>query len=127
MSLFSLDVLEPSLIKRPQPQQIPLQTISTTPTEVSSEASSSPSKAKKRYDEPGPPRWNTPEFWFYGFMFAVVCPTMAWTAYDLSKGCFPIPSLLTELASKPNYAKYANLLSDGWIPGRKVVCRSSMT
>lgn len=123
MSLFSLDVLEPYLVKPPHPQYIPLQTVSTTPAEASTEGSSTPSKAKKKHDEPGPPRWNTPEFWFYGFMFAIVCPTMAWTAYDLSRGCLSRISLLTELASKPNYTKYVDLLSDGWILGRKVVRR----
>ena len=30
--------------------------------------------------------------------------------------------LLLHIESHPNYAKFAPLLSEGWIPGRKIVC-----
>ena len=82
MSLFSLDILEPSLIKRPATPRIPLQTISSSTTEVPS----TPSKQPRKTDEPGPPRWNSPEFWIYGFAFVTVVPTMFYCAYDVSRG-----------------------------------------
>lgn len=31
-------------------------------------------------------------------------------------------SLIIFAESHPNYSRYSHLLSDGWIPGRKVVC-----
>jgi hypothetical protein len=82
MSLFSLDILEPSLIKRSQSPHIPLQTLSSTSTE----ASAIPSDQLPKSDESSPPRWNTPEFWFYGFVFVTVVPMMFWSGYDVSRG-----------------------------------------
>ena len=83
MSLFSLDILEPSLIKRPsQSPRIPLEALSNPSTEVPSTSSKQPRKT----EEPGPPRWNTLEFWFYGFVFVTVVPMMVWCAYDVSRG-----------------------------------------
>jgi protein-cysteine N-palmitoyltransferase HHAT len=83
MSLFSLDVLDPSLVKRPsQSPRIPLQTLSSTSTDVPS----TPSKQQRKTEEAGPPRWNTPEFWFYGVVFVIVVPMMFYCAYDVSKG-----------------------------------------
>lgn len=116
MSLFSLDILEPSLIKRPTTPRIPLQAISNSTTEVPS----TPSKQPRKTDELGPPRWNTPEFWFYGFVFLTVVPTMFYCAYDVSRGLFP-PALSLSVETNPNYQKYKDILSDGWILGRKVV------
>ncbi|RAL67864.1 hypothetical protein DID88_008590 [Monilinia fructigena] len=55
-----------------------------------------------------PSRWNTPEFYFYYFIFLTVVPYMFWIAYDVSR------------PSDPNYHKYQHLLSDGWVPGRKI-------
>ncbi|RDW75975.1 hypothetical protein BP5796_06796 [Coleophoma crateriformis] len=55
-----------------------------------------------------PSKWNTPEFYFYYLVFLVVVPYMFWIAYDVSR------------PSDPNYHKYAHLLSDGWVPGRKI-------
>jgi len=83
MSLFSLDILEPSLISRPSPSpRIPLQQLSSSSTVVQP---STPSKQPRKTEEPGPPRWNTPEFWFYGFAFATVVPLMCWTAWTVSR------------------------------------------
>jgi protein-cysteine N-palmitoyltransferase HHAT len=129
MSLFSLDILEPSLLKstRSQSPRIPLQTLASSHTAVSSDTtSSSPSKQPRKTNgeapQPGPPRWNTPEFWFYGLVFVLVCPMMVYCTVDLSRGTSPnLACLLIWAADKPNYKKYVDLLSEGWIFGRKVV------
>src|SRR5271169_883457 len=84
MSLFSLDILEPALTKRPStPPRIPLQNLSSTSTVLPS----TPSKPQpKQTEEPGPPRWNTPEFYFYALTFIVVVPQMVYCAWDVSRG-----------------------------------------
>jgi hypothetical protein len=88
MSLFSLDILEPSLVKRPsQCQHIPLQALSSTSTQVSPAASSKQQqKGEERVEDAGPSRWHTPEFWLYGFAFVTVVPLMFWCAWDVSRG-----------------------------------------
>ncbi|KAL5314528.1 hypothetical protein ACEPPN_017168 [Leptodophora sp. 'Broadleaf-Isolate-01'] len=55
-----------------------------------------------------PSKWNTPEFYFYYFVFLTVVPYMFWVAFDVSR------------PSHPNYHKFAPYLSEGWIPGRKI-------
>lgn len=55
-----------------------------------------------------PSNWKTPEFYFYYFVFITIVPYMFWVAYDVSR------------PSDPNYHKYEDLLSPGWIPGRKI-------
>ncbi|GME35176.1 Membrane bound O-acyl transferase MBOAT [Neofusicoccum parvum] len=55
-----------------------------------------------------PSKWNTPEFYLYYLVFLTAIPSMFYAVYDVSK------------ASHPNYPKFEPLLSDGWIPGRKV-------
>ena len=93
MSLFSLDILEPSLVKPPtQSPTIPLQGLSSSTTE----ASLGSSKQTRQLNEPCPPRWNTPEFWFYGFAFVTVVPMMVYCAYDVSRGISTRVTLLTE-------------------------------
>lgn len=55
-----------------------------------------------------PSRWNTPEYYFYAFIFLTIPPLMFKSVYDVSQ------------PSHPNYPRYAPLLSQGWIPGRQV-------
>ncbi|KAH8118197.1 MBOAT-domain-containing protein [Phellopilus nigrolimitatus] len=55
-----------------------------------------------------PPRWRTPEFLFYGVVFAAVLPLMIWKPMVLSRD------------THPNYYLYQERLSDGWIFGRKI-------
>ena len=88
MSLFSLDILEPSLIKHrtSQSPRIPFQTLSNTSTQVEVPPSTPSKQPRKTEQELGPPRWNTPEFWFYGFIFVTVVPLMFWCAFDVSRG-----------------------------------------
>ena len=88
MSLFSLEILEPSLIKQraSQSPRIPLQTLSNTSTQVEAPPSTPSKQPRKADEEEGPPRWNTHEFWFYGFVFVTVVPLMFWCAFDVSRG-----------------------------------------
>ncbi|KAG9950548.1 glycerol:H+ symporter-like protein, partial [Aureobasidium melanogenum] len=55
-----------------------------------------------------PSKWNTPEFYFYYLCFLTIPIFMIKAVYDVSQ------------ESHPNYSRYSHLLSDGWIPGRKV-------
>ncbi|KAK6465181.1 MBOAT, membrane-bound O-acyltransferase family-domain-containing protein [Scheffersomyces coipomensis] len=53
-------------------------------------------------------RWSTLEFKFYGIVFAIVVPLMFKTAMDASN------------ETNANYTRFAHLLSNGWLFGRKV-------
>ncbi|RMZ70149.1 glycerol:h+ symporter [Pyrenophora seminiperda CCB06] len=55
-----------------------------------------------------PPLWNTPEYYIYYVSIALSVFFMFNLVLDVSK------------ESHPNYPKFEHLLSDGWIPGRKV-------
>ncbi|KAI9354740.1 MBOAT, membrane-bound O-acyltransferase family-domain-containing protein [Pilaira anomala] len=55
-----------------------------------------------------PSRWHTKEFYFYYVCFCIVVPYMFYVPYKLST------------KTHPNYPKYADLLSEGWIFGRQV-------
>ncbi|KAI9246875.1 MBOAT, membrane-bound O-acyltransferase family-domain-containing protein [Phascolomyces articulosus] len=55
-----------------------------------------------------PSRWHTREFYFYYVCFSVVVPYMFYVTYNLSK------------EDNPHYTEYEHLLSEGWIPNRKV-------
>ncbi|KAF1984108.1 glycerol:H+ symporter-like protein [Aulographum hederae CBS 113979] len=64
--------------------------------------------ASKSGPGPEPPKWKTTEFYVY---FAVIFTSVVFMfkiAYGVSK------------ESHPSYSKFGPLLSDGWIPGRKV-------
>ncbi|KAI8639354.1 MBOAT, membrane-bound O-acyltransferase family-domain-containing protein [Parasitella parasitica] len=66
------------------------------------------SKAEANTLKTKPSRWHTKEFYFYYFCFCLVVPYMFKVTYNLSK------------ESHPNYHIYQDLLSDGWLFGRKV-------
>ncbi|KAI8939789.1 hypothetical protein NX059_003528 [Plenodomus lindquistii] len=55
-----------------------------------------------------PPRWRTPEFYFYYVSISASIYFIIKLVHDVS------------IESHPNYPKFSHLLSDGWIPGRKV-------
>ncbi|KAK4128634.1 MBOAT-domain-containing protein [Parathielavia appendiculata] len=86
-----------------------LDTRFTTPSSVPYRAA-----ADKREDDrvtgrrAEPSKWNTLEFYVYYLVFLVAVPYMFWIAYDVSR------------PSDPRYQKFKHLLSDGWIPGRKI-------
>jgi D-alanyl-lipoteichoic acid acyltransferase DltB (MBOAT superfamily) len=62
-----------------------------------------------------PSRWKTPEFYFYYFMFALNIPLMFRCAIKFSS------------PDNVNYPKYKDLLSDGWMFGRKADVSDSQT
>jgi hypothetical protein len=55
-----------------------------------------------------PSKWNTPEYYIYYLFFLTIPPLMFKSVYDVSK------------PEHPNYPRYQQLLSPGWIPGRLV-------
>ncbi|KAK3677298.1 glycerol transporter [Recurvomyces mirabilis] len=55
-----------------------------------------------------PSKWRTPEYYFYYACFLTIPVFMFKAVYDVSQ------------PSHPGYKKFETLLSDGWIPGRKV-------
>lgn len=88
--------------------------------------------ADLRRGSPSPPttraRWSTLEFRIYAVVFAIVVPLMVWVPYKLSdsepkpeKHLSEATLMLPFIGSHPNYINYAYRLSDGWMPGRKVV------
>ncbi|KAL1301714.1 hypothetical protein AAFC00_005923 [Neodothiora populina] len=105
-SIYSLDTLDARLT-----------TSSNTPSrtsEASIEGTKSPAQQALQNGKnttasnAQPSKWNTKEFYFYYLCFLTIPFVMAKSVYDVSK------------ESHPNYPKYSHLLSDGWIPGRKV-------
>ncbi|KAF2267614.1 glycerol:H+ symporter-like protein [Lojkania enalia] len=65
-------------------------------------------KAKGSAENAQASRWNTPEFYLYYIVHLIAVPLMFKAVYDVSRD------------THPNYPKFSHLLSDGWIPGRKV-------
>jgi hypothetical protein len=60
------------------------------PTAAASKRDDSKPGAEVRLDSNGrpraqPSRWNTPEFYFYYFVFLTVVPYMFWIGYDVSR------------------------------------------
>jgi protein-cysteine N-palmitoyltransferase HHAT len=55
-----------------------------------------------------PSKWNTPEYYIYYLFFLTIPFLMFKSVYDVSK------------PDHPSYQRYEHLLSQGWIPGRKV-------
>ncbi|KAL2755072.1 hypothetical protein ACRALDRAFT_2106824 [Sodiomyces alcalophilus JCM 7366] len=85
---------------------------SSVPYKAVIEARSDPAQNKgppnKAHGRAQPSKWNTPEFYFYYIIFILAVPYMFWVPYTVSS------------PSDPRYHKYEHLLSDGWIPGRKI-------
>ncbi|KAI0895598.1 MBOAT-domain-containing protein [Annulohypoxylon nitens] len=65
-------------------------------------------RAAKRNSKAHISRWNTPEFYLYYAILLWVIPYMFWVGYDSSR------------PTDPKYRRYEHLLSEGWIPGRKI-------
>lgn len=114
--LYSLDTLDTRLTtSSTTPVRTSLQDSQQQPSPASSTRDPTAGKdarAQEIASKAQPSKWNTPEFYFYYFVFITVVPMMFKTVIDVSQ------------ADHPSYATYVDLLSPGWIPGRKVV-RSS--
>ncbi|KAF1977167.1 glycerol:H+ symporter-like protein [Bimuria novae-zelandiae CBS 107.79] len=65
-------------------------------------------QSKESTEDVQPSRWNTFEFKAYGVLISICVFFMFKAVLDVSK------------ESHPNYPKFAHILDDGWIPGRKV-------
>ncbi|KAF2846038.1 glycerol:H+ symporter-like protein [Plenodomus tracheiphilus IPT5] len=65
-------------------------------------------KDASTYESVQPARWRTPEFYFYYVSISASIYFMIKLVHDVS------------VESHPSYPKFSHLLSDGWIPGRKV-------
>ncbi|KDN47744.1 MBOAT-domain-containing protein [Tilletiaria anomala UBC 951] len=61
----------------------------------------------KNFNALKPSRWRTPEYLFYGLIFIVIVPYMAWIPVQLSQ------------YDNPNFPKYSNHLKQGWLFGRR--------
>jgi hypothetical protein len=132
--VYSLDTLDTRLtIPATTPpkdaiKELQIDPTKPTPSEVGASGSrSNGASSGTPSNDIRPSLWGTPEFYLYYLVFIIVIPTMFTTSYDVSK-CMgsAVSSTQSELnhvtASHPSYSKYSHLLSDGWIPGRKVVC-----
>ena len=101
--LYSLDTLDTRFT-----------TSASTPLKAASEDSAKKTEStegKRQSELPAgasPSRWNTPEFYFYALVFVFCVPQMYKAVWDVSQ------------PSHPNWSKYSELLSDGWLFGRKV-------
>ncbi len=91
-------------------------TPSTVPYKTVVDSRNNPNGTEDELKKPAkgaqPSKWNTPEFYLYCLVISFAVPYMLWTAYDVSR------------ETDPRYPKYEHLLTQGWIPGRKIV-RSS--
>ena len=93
-------------------------------------------KSRSGSDHAQPSRWRTNEFYFYYLSISASVFFMFKLVLGCSKGQFTSVSRLPNITSTqhhpevqtngsaeshPNFSKFSHLLSDGWIPGRKVV------
>lgn len=100
--LYSLDTLDTRFTTSAQtPLKVAADDSAKTTTQDAASSSKLPAGAS-------PPRWRTPEFYFYLVVFLVCVPQMYLAVAQVS------------LPSSPNYHKYEDLLSPGWMFGRKV-------
>ncbi|OCL12478.1 glycerol:H+ symporter-like protein [Glonium stellatum] len=113
--LYSLDTLDTRfIISSTTPPKQALNELRLDPAKPSphqngeAQVRISNSKPAKNAEEAQPSKWGTSEFYIYYFVIITVVPFMFKVVYDVSK------------ESHPNYAKFAPLLSEGWIPGRKI-------
>lgn len=111
--LFSLDTLDKRLT-------------TSSKTTASSKREIDPAKPVPRSQIPveaSPSLWNTTEFYLYYLVFIICVPLMFKAVYDVSKCMCALLLLrltLIIIATHPNYKNFEGLLSQGWIPGRKV-------
>lgn len=78
------------------------------PRPVKGNKKSETTKTNTIIQNAGPSRWGSMEFKFYYLMFVIVVPNMIWAGYRTSS------------EHNLNYYKYQDLLSSGWLFGRKV-------
>ncbi|OCK84877.1 glycerol uptake protein 1 [Lepidopterella palustris CBS 459.81] len=113
--LYSLDTLDTrfTVYSAAPPKQVlnevQLEPAKPSPKEYAPSQNSLDTRSAQKVSEGAQSsRWGTLEFYCYYFIFITVVPFMFKAVYDVSK------------ESHPNYSKFSPLLSNGWIPGRKV-------
>ncbi|EED23519.1 glycerol:H symporter (Gup1), putative [Talaromyces stipitatus ATCC 10500] len=107
--LYSLDTLDTRLTTSfTTPIKYTAQDTQQQPSTARDPTAGKDARAQEIASNAQPSKWNTPEFYFYYFVFITVVPMMFKTVIDISQ------------PDHPAYAIYADLLSPGWIPGRKV-------
>ncbi|KAF4124893.1 D-alanyl-lipoteichoic acid acyltransferase DltB, MBOAT superfamily [Geosmithia morbida] len=104
-SLYKLDTLDTRFTTS---SSVPYQTIIDARQDAVPSISQPPPADGRAEPRVPPPRWRTPEFYFYYVIFALAVPYMFWVPYTVSR------------PSDPRYHKYVKRLSDGWVPGRKI-------
>lgn len=125
--LYSLDTLDTRFTTSPKtPLKSDREDSSIANSKLPAQEILSSGQTPKSLANAQPSKWNTAEFYFYYLCFLTLVPLMTKAVYDVSKRepnpCESHTNLLTcGIADSPNYDRYSHLLSDGWIPGRKVV------
>ena len=77
--------------------------------------------------ETRPPRWRTPEFFFYYLVFLTVVPWMVYSPIQLSASAsFSVLAsyclnAVSYSETHPNYMLYRHRLAEGWFPGTEIV------
>ncbi|KAL4788357.1 MBOAT, membrane-bound O-acyltransferase family-domain-containing protein [Aspergillus varians] len=99
--LYSLDTLDTRFT-------VPANTSVKVAAEDTRSGSAKDVRANAVASSASPSKWSTIEFYVYYVIFLVAVPLMFKTVVDVSK------------ESHPTYSTYSDLLSPGWIPGRKV-------
>ncbi|EEY17670.1 conserved hypothetical protein [Verticillium alfalfae VaMs.102] len=100
-SIYDLDTLDTRFTS---PSSVPYKTV----VEARADPALGREPPIKAHSRSQPSKWRSPEFLLYYLVLSVVVPWMFWIAYDVSR------------PTDPRYHKYERLLSDGWIPGRKI-------
>ncbi|KAH8427571.1 putative glycerol:H+ symporter (Gup1) [Aspergillus melleus] len=98
--LYTLDTLDTRLTV---PATTPLKAAADTRPATAKDA-----RAQAIANGAEPSNWRTPEFYVYYLVFLVAVPLMFKAVIEVSQ------------ESHPSYSTYADLLSPGWVPGRKV-------
>ncbi|KAK4454828.1 glycerol uptake protein 1 [Podospora aff. communis PSN243] len=104
-SVYDLDTIDTRLTT---PSSVPYSAKSAVTADEGRNKKDDKRSASPQTAQTSPSRWLTPEFLLYYFLLSFIIPSMFWIAYSVSR------------PSDPRYHKYEHLLSDGWIPGRKI-------
>ncbi|KAL2815778.1 MBOAT, membrane-bound O-acyltransferase family-domain-containing protein [Aspergillus cavernicola] len=99
--LYSLDTLDTRFT-------VPANTPLKVAAEDTRSGSAKDARSNAVANSASPSKWGTAEFYAYYIVFIVAIPLMFKTVIDVSQ------------ESHPTYSTYSHLLSQGWIPGRKV-------
>lgn len=83
--LYSLDTLDSRLTI---PSNTPIKSVSDSQSTTRNPAASKDARAQEIASSAQPSKWNTPEFYFYYFVFITVVPMMFKSVIDVSRGWY---------------------------------------